>query len=280
MAGESARTKATRQREQATRLLQSADRWEKGALGEVAVAQALAELDDSWTVLHDLRWPGRRYANIDHVVIGHGQVYVVDAKNWTGDVTATGGVLRQNGRSRRKEVTSAAEAAHAVAALVGLPLKSVRPVICLVRDEWFSEKFGEVTVCSLLNLVAFVRGSSAGPADEQLDTRRIIYALNNPGPPPQTSQRRSQLDAGATSAGRMRRFARASKLVVAMAIVGVMLLRPEWVTAAAERVGEELTSRFVITDTAGQPPPVQQPGSNEKRNNNRHRKHNEQQSSR
>lgn len=179
-----------------------------------------------------------------------------------------------------QEVTSAAEAAHAVAALVGLPLKSVRPVICLVRDEWFSEKFGEVTVCSLLNLVAFVRGSSAGPADEQLDTRRIIYALNNPGPPPQTSQRRSQLDAGATSAGRMRRFARASKLVVAMAIVGVMLLRPEWVTAAAERVGEELTSRFVITDTAGQPPPVQQPGSNEKRNNNRHRKHNEQQSSR
>ncbi|MFC7725319.1 nuclease-related domain-containing protein [Nocardioides sp. GCM10028917] len=80
-AGESAYDVARRQREQAARLERSAALWEQGAAGEVAVATALAALPAGWVVLHDLAWPGRQRANLDHVVIGPGGVFVVDAKN-------------------------------------------------------------------------------------------------------------------------------------------------------------------------------------------------------
>src|SRR5688500_611754 len=108
MAGESARERAERTREKAERLERGGDSWERGAEGESATARVLAALPPDWVVLHDLRWPGRRFANIDHLVIGPGGVFVVDSKNWTGRVAVDGGVLRQNGRSREKAVAGCA----------------------------------------------------------------------------------------------------------------------------------------------------------------------------
>ena len=66
-AGESAYDVARRQREKAARLERSAAMWERGARGEVEVARALEALPSEWVVLHDLSWPGRQRANIDHV---------------------------------------------------------------------------------------------------------------------------------------------------------------------------------------------------------------------
>ena len=74
-------------------------------------------------------WPGRRFANIDHVVVGPGGVFVIDSKNWSGDVRVVEGTLRQNGRSREKAVASAADASLAVAELVGPHADSVRSVL-------------------------------------------------------------------------------------------------------------------------------------------------------
>src|SRR6476661_7174500 len=118
MAGESARERALRARQKAERLERIADNYEKGADGEAATAAVLAALPPEWLTLHDLRWPGRRFANIDHVVIGPGGVFVVDSKKWSGRVSVDGGVLRQNGRSREKAIAGCADAALAVAALV------------------------------------------------------------------------------------------------------------------------------------------------------------------
>ena len=72
------------------------------------------ELPAEWTALHDVRWPGRRFANIDHIVIGPGGIFVVDSKNWSGNLTFSGGVLRQNGRSREPAVARCADSALAV----------------------------------------------------------------------------------------------------------------------------------------------------------------------
>ena len=118
-AGKSAHDVARRQREKAERLQRSAALWEHGAEGEVAVARALESLPDGWVVLHDLAWPGRPRANIDHVVIGPGGVFVVDAKNWSGRVEVRDQVLMQNGRQRERPSVSAAEAAIAVQARSG-----------------------------------------------------------------------------------------------------------------------------------------------------------------
>jgi hypothetical protein len=121
MAGESARAVAKRQREKAERLSRSAELYERGAEGEQATADALKLLPrDAWTVFHDVRWPGRRYANVDHVVVGPPGVFVIDSKNWSGSVTVRDDVLRQDGRSRERYVAAAADSALAVAELVPL----------------------------------------------------------------------------------------------------------------------------------------------------------------
>ena len=111
--------------------------WAVGAEGERLVAATLETLAPyGWTALHDLHWPGRPQANIDHIAIGPGGVAVIDAKNWSGHVAVEAGTLRQNGYRRDREVEGAAQAAQAVAALFQPQHRSsVYAIICLASQE-------------------------------------------------------------------------------------------------------------------------------------------------
>jgi Nuclease-related domain len=62
--------------------------WRKGAIGEALVAGTLASLPDDFVVINDV---SKRFGNIDHVVVGPTGVYVIDAKNWRGIISADGG---------------------------------------------------------------------------------------------------------------------------------------------------------------------------------------------
>jgi len=58
--------------------------WRRGASGERRTARVLAALErHGWAVLHDLAVP-RSQANIDHLVIGPGGVFVIDSKQYRG----------------------------------------------------------------------------------------------------------------------------------------------------------------------------------------------------
>jgi hypothetical protein len=58
--------------------------WRRGAVGERRTARLLGPLErQGWSVLHDLALPGSR-ANIDHLVIGPGGVFVIDSKQYRG----------------------------------------------------------------------------------------------------------------------------------------------------------------------------------------------------
>ena len=58
--------------------------WRRGAVGERRTGQLLDPLErHGWAVLHDLALPGSR-ANIDHLVIGPGGVFVIDSKQYRG----------------------------------------------------------------------------------------------------------------------------------------------------------------------------------------------------
>lgn len=153
MAGESAREEARRAREKAERLARRAELFEKGADGEAATAAILRGLPPEWGAIHDRRWPLRRLANIDHVVIGPGGIFVIDSKNWSGRITVDGGRLRQNGRSREKEVARCADAGLAVAELAGPFSNRVHPVVCFTREEPLTGRSREVLVCSSSTLV-------------------------------------------------------------------------------------------------------------------------------
>jgi hypothetical protein len=61
-----------------------ANAWQRGAMGERRTARLLSQLErHGWAVLHDLAVPGSR-ANLDHLVIGPGGVFVIDSKQYRG----------------------------------------------------------------------------------------------------------------------------------------------------------------------------------------------------
>ena len=182
-AGQSAEDTARRMRDKMARLEKSVAAWEAGAAGERATGEVLAGLDPAlWSVLHDVRWPGRARANIDHVAIGPGGVFVIDSKNWSGHVAVMKGVLRRNGYSREKEVAGAAEAAIAVLELV--PDVPVQPVICLVRDEPFEGWVRDVMLCSTQNLATMLTTQPPVLASDDVRqvTDRLRKALSGPRP--------------------------------------------------------------------------------------------------
>ena len=136
----------------------AAETSESGTQGEQDTARVLATLPSGeWRVFHDVRWPGRRQADIDHVIVGPGGVFVIDGKAWSGRVDVKGGSLRQDGRRRSRPVITAAAAAMAVGELVlGLDESAINPVICFAREEPVFGWCGDVMVCSTGNIVTFL----------------------------------------------------------------------------------------------------------------------------
>ena len=58
--------------------------WRRGAAGERRTARLLVPLErHGWAVLHDLAVPGSQ-ANLDHLIIGPGGVFVIDSKQYRG----------------------------------------------------------------------------------------------------------------------------------------------------------------------------------------------------
>jgi hypothetical protein len=58
--------------------------WRRGAVGERRTARLLGPLErHGWAVLHDLAVPRSR-ANLDHLAIGPGGVFVIDSKQYRG----------------------------------------------------------------------------------------------------------------------------------------------------------------------------------------------------
>ena len=74
----------------------------KGAVGEAVVSFILESFPADFRVMHDLC---TGYGNLDHVVIGPTGVFVIDAKNWRGVITADGNdEILLNGKPSDKPV--------------------------------------------------------------------------------------------------------------------------------------------------------------------------------
>ena len=111
--------RVTRLRRELERAERNAHAWSTGAAGEVLVAEKLQALEpDGWLALHDVHWPGRPKANLDHLLVGPGGIVIVDAKHWSGEVRLWEGSLRQNRYSREPEIEGVRQQASAVAALM------------------------------------------------------------------------------------------------------------------------------------------------------------------
>ncbi|MBE4717970.1 nuclease-related domain-containing protein [Pseudarthrobacter sp. AB1] len=133
--------------------------WDAGAVGERLVADRLSRLiPHGWYLLNDVHWPGRPKANLDHVLVGPGGVVVVDAKNWTGEVRVSGGVLWQGRFARTQSVDGALAQCAAVASVLAPPHRRfVRPLICLAgQPDLFGITNSDVAVAGADRVVAAV----------------------------------------------------------------------------------------------------------------------------
>ncbi len=178
MAGESARAAAHTKRVKAEQVLQHAEAFERGAEDEESTARVLGALSaDGWRIFHDVRWPGRAQANIDHIVVGPSGVFVVDTQSWGGDIEVKSGALRQDGKRRARHVIASAAAAMAIGELLpGLSPKKIHPVICFARQEPIYGWSGDTMICSTENITTFL--TSSPRALDEAEMTDIAEALS------------------------------------------------------------------------------------------------------
>lgn len=163
-------TESPRHRRQKTPPDLAADFYDVEAEHERVTAAALGHLPPGpWTVMHDVRWPGRKHASIDHIVLGPSGIFVIASKLWPGMVTVDRGVLRQGTRTRHRDVLAAADAAWAVAQLTpSVPPRLVHPVICVVRDQPLTGQVDDVLLCSTANIAELIGTRPHEMSSEQL----------------------------------------------------------------------------------------------------------------
>ena len=216
--------------------------------GESAHAlAALPELD--WRVFHDVHWPGRRYANVDHVVVGPGGVFVIDSKAWSGDVTVADGVLRQNGYRRERHVLAATDAAMAVAELMpGLDPRTVKPVLCFDRDEPVFGWSHEVMVCSTANVATLLTSRPAvlDGATRRATAESLAKSLKAATDPIAPVPPKRQLPRKGNRAGTTRRrqnLSRSVASIITFALLAVFVLEV-WLPRLASTVEDETRNRI------------------------------------
>lgn len=145
--------------------------------------RALASLPaDEWRAFHDIAWPGRRYATIDHVVIGPPGVFVIDSKNWSGTVAADDGILREDGRRRDSATLAATEAAASIKRLVvAIQDLPVHPVLCFTGEQNVFGLAGDALLCSTGNLptVLTTRPGVIAPAVREDVARQLAERLGD-----------------------------------------------------------------------------------------------------
>ena len=162
--------------------------------GRVTAARLEALPRDQWRVLHDVPWPGRSHAAIDHVVVGPSGVFVVDSKAWAGVVSVRDGVLRQDRYSRQGAVTQSAEAGRAIAKQLRNARCPVQPVLCLERSQQIYVECDGVLVCTPANIAELLQSRPRVLADVQV--QRIAHDVAGHALP------RTAARAGSASPGR------------------------------------------------------------------------------
>ena len=214
----------------ADRLERSAEMWGRGQAGEQAVGAQLEALRPcGFDVLHVVRWPGRRRANIDHVAIGPPGILVVDAKNWSGTVTVHHGTLRQNGYKRDREVAAVIKAGQDVGALLQLPWAlHIIPVIALA-DSGIGDvrPCRGVTVLDHSDLVRWAIGLPAhlSPGDVLGIAAQLRSGLPSAATPAPRGARATTLDRRTREpSARQRRLATRRRACLRQAVVKLAVL--------------------------------------------------------
>jgi len=140
----------------------------KGAEGEETVARILSFLPASHTVFNDLQLD-RGGPNFDHIVVAPAGLFVIETKNWNGEITFENGQVLCNGhapsRPPLKQVREEASALVGHLSAAGCPEAPVYPVICFVGNPPRSglANVGGVRICTEADLLGLFENSIETP---------------------------------------------------------------------------------------------------------------------
>ena len=157
---------------------EAAARWMIAHRTERQVAGTLAPLSAcGFTFLHDRGWPGARRgsrAQIDHVLVGPGGVFIVDTKCWRG-LTVAGGRLFRGQADVTDDLAGLADVGvgtEAVLAELGLAPGEVRVVVVLAgsaMDAVALASLGGLVVVGERRASAFINGFGRRLTERQQD---------------------------------------------------------------------------------------------------------------
>jgi hypothetical protein len=136
----------------------------------------LAELEQQWHRMDDLRWADPCPHHADHVVVGPTGVFVIDAKEWPGTLDIGPDTIRHNRRKRHEALTDVASAAKAIRCLLEpVSAAPVHSMLCFARDAQIRGTVRSVHVSSTANLLS--RLTSFPVVLDAIQSRRVADAL-------------------------------------------------------------------------------------------------------
>jgi hypothetical protein len=103
--------------------------WQRGAAGERQTARLLDRLGrDGYVIFHDLAMPDSP-ANLDHLVLGPSGVFMIDSKQWSGQVhQSSDGLIWHNHYRLDRTLAIIRWEAETLGRLLGVP---VAPLVCV-----------------------------------------------------------------------------------------------------------------------------------------------------
>jgi hypothetical protein len=140
----------------------------KGAEGEETVARILSFLPANCTVFNDLQFdPGG--PAFDHIVVAPTGLFVIETKNWSGEITFQNGQVFCNGRQPSrpplKQVKEEAAALLDHLSSTGCPQAPVYPVLCFVGNppQGGLSNVGGVRICTETDLTGLFENALETP---------------------------------------------------------------------------------------------------------------------
>jgi hypothetical protein len=149
-----------------------AERWMLASRTERQVAGSLAALAVAgYTFLHDRAWPGSRTAQIDHLVIGPGGLFIVDTKAWAEVEIVLGRIFRGQA-DVTDDLAGLADLGYgteAVMADFGLAPGEVHVVIVLAGRTLEATAVGSLVVVGEKQAAKYINAHGRRLTDVQVD---------------------------------------------------------------------------------------------------------------
>lgn len=151
---------------------EAAQRWMIASRTERHVAGSLAVLGAAgYLSLHDRAWPGSKTAQIDHVLVGPGGVFIVDTKAWA-DVMVAGGRIFRGQADETDKLSALADVGYGVEAVMaelGVSANAVHVIVVLAGGSQPATPVGSVTVVGERQAAKHINGYGRRLTDIEVD---------------------------------------------------------------------------------------------------------------